>query len=388
MLKVLKILGGVLIILLLGGGLYINSQRAEIIKKALTTAEETASKTLGVPVKIGSVDLNDINIFDRDKNSDITIHDIEIFDKKDELIARVDTAAVNFKLFALKDDPVAALDEIKLDGATFNLKQRDDESWNVNDIKVESEGESTFGAKVSVTRGTVNADFGGKKISVEEIAAEADCADMNAIAAKLNAKTLGAQVNATGTIGAVQQIINAAVDEIFFDKLLPYLPADKIPEGVEIIGGSAENFSLHLLRRDDTLTYLGSTKVKDATVKVETTDVEDINGTVTFNEREIILDASATANGQYASANGTVRFDTDETFFDIYAESDHFTPAAIINDIGIEGAANVRAHLVGTATNPQVDADIYSSWLGYDNLSAQNISTKLRYVGEMIYLND
>ena len=388
MLKVLKILGGVLIILVLGGGLYINSQRAEIIKKALTTAEETASNKLGVPVKIGSVDLNDINIFDRDKNSDITIHDIEIFDKKDELIARVDTAAVNFKLFALKDDPVAALDEIKLDGATFNLKQRDDESWNVNDIKVESEGESTFGAKVSVTRGTVNATFGGKNISVEEIAAEADCADMNAIAAKLNAKTLGAQVNASGTLGAAQQIINADVDEIFFDKLLPYLPADKIPEGVEILGGSAENFSVHLLRRDDTLTYLGSTKVKGATVKVETTDVEDINGTVTFNEREIILDASATANGQHASASGTIRLDTDETFFDIYAEADNFTPAAIINDIGIEGAANIQAHLVGTATNPQVDADIYSSWLGYENLSAQNISTKLRYVGEMIYLND
>ena len=192
MLKVLKILGGMLIVLVLGGGLYINSQRAEIIKKALTTAEETASKALGVPVKIGSVDLNDINIFDRDKNSDITIHDVEIFDKKDELIARVDTAAVNFKLFALRDDPVAALDEIKLDGATVNLKQRDDESWNVDDIKVESEGESTFDAKVSVTRGTVNAEFGGKNISVEEITAEADCADMNAIAAKLNAKTLGA----------------------------------------------------------------------------------------------------------------------------------------------------------------------------------------------------
>ena len=39
-------------------------------------------------------------------------------------------------------------------------------------------------------------------------------------------------------------------------------------------------------------------------------------------------------------------------------------------------------------TNPQVDADIYSSWLGYDNLSAQNISTKLRYAGEMLYFND
>ena len=176
--KVLKILGGALTILALGGGLYINSQRTAIIEKALTTAEETASKTLGVPVKIGGVEFNDINLLDRDKLSDITVRDVEIFDKKDELIARVENADVSFKLFALTDDPVAALDEIKLDGATLNLKQRDDESWNVNDIKLESEGESTFGAKISLTRGTINADFAGKKISLEEISAEADCADM------------------------------------------------------------------------------------------------------------------------------------------------------------------------------------------------------------------
>ena len=388
MLKFLKILGGVFCVLVLGGGLYINSQRAAIIEKALTMAEETATKTLGVPVKIGSVEFNDINFFDRDKESDITIHDVEIFDKRDELIARVDTTQISFKLFALSDDPVAALDEIKLDGATVNLKQRDDESWNVNDVKLESEGETTFGAKIFLTRGTFNAAFDGKNFSAEEISAEADCANMNAIPAKVNAKTLGANVTASGTVSAAQQVINAEVDAINFEKILPYLPADKIPDGVEILGGAAEKFSVHVLRRDDTLTYLGSTKINGTSVKVEQTNVETINGNVTFNEREIILDASAQANGQYAAASGTVRLDTDETFFDIHAETDSFTPSAIISDIGIDGAASVRAHLVGTATNPQVDAEIYSDYLAYENFSAQNISTKLRYVGEMIYLTD
>lgn len=395
MFKILKILGGVfgvLILLVIGGVLYLNSHRAELIEKALTTAEETASKSLGVPVKIGSVDVNQfwnqLDIFNLDRKNDLTIHDIELFDKQNDLIARVDTAAINFKLLALRDDPVAALDEIKLDGVTFNLKQRNENLWNVDDIKVESEGESTFDAKIFLTRGTFNADFDGKNISITEISAEADCADMNAVAAKLNAKTLGSQVNATGTLGSDKQIINASADKIFFDKILPYIPADKIPDSVEILGGIAEDFSLHFLRSDNTSTYLGSTKVKGASVKVESTDVEDINGTVTFNEREIILNASATANGQSASASGTVRLDTDQTFFDIYAESDSFTPSAIIRDIGIAGSAAIQAHLVGTASNPQVDANIYSSWLGYDNLSAQNISTKLRYVGDMIYLSD
>lgn len=403
MLAVLKILVGALSVIVLGGGLYINSQRTAIIEKALYSAEETASNALGVPVKIGSVDVSNMDFFNLNDNSDVVVRDVEIFDKRNELLARVDEAKINFKVLALRNlfslhylsdlvslrnDFIATLDKIKLNGATLNLKQRDDDMWNFNDIKTTSEGDSTFGAKIFLERGIVNASFDGKNISVEDIIAEADCADLNAIVATLNAKTLGANVKASGTVGSEKQIINAEVDKIFFDKVLPYLPADKIPEGVEILSGAAHDTTIHLLRRDDTLTYTGSTKVSGASVKIEQTNVEDINGNITFNERQIILDASATANGQHAAASGTIRLDTDETFFDVHAESDNFTPTAILSDIGIDGSASIRAHLVGTAKNPQVDAEIFSDRLGYDNLSAQNISTKLRYVGEMIYLSD
>lgn len=388
MFAILKILGSALMIIALGGGFYINSQRTAIIEKALATAEETASEVLGVPVKIGDVDISDIDIFNLDRNSDVIIHNVDVFDKKKELIAHVEEAKVNFKLFAMRDDPVAALDKIKLNGVTLNLKKRDNNTWNVSDIKLDSEGESTFDADIFLERGTLNATFDGKSITLEDIVAEADCADMNAVATKLSAKTLGAQVKASGTLGAAQQVVTTEVDAIFFDKILPYLPADTIPESVKILGGKAESFKLYVLRSDKALSYLGSTDVKGASVKVEETNIENINGHVTFNEREIILDATATANGQQAAAGGTIRLDTDETFFDIHAESDSFTPSAIIKDIGIDGAASIQAHLVGTAKNPQVDADIYSDWLGYENLSARNISTKVHYVGEMIYLND
>ena len=388
MLKILKILGGVLSVLVIGGGLYINSQRTTIINNALATAEETASKSLGVPVKIGDVDLSEVNFLSPNDSSDLIVRNVEIFDKQDALMAHVDEAKINFKLLAMTDDPVAAIDAIKVNGATLNLTQRDDNSWNVNDIKVESKGESTFGAKVSLEGGTVNANFDGKKISVEEISGSADCADMKAIVADVKAKTLGANVKLSGTVGSAQQIVNAEVDQIFFDKVLPYIPADKIPEAVKILGGSAKNTTLHILRRDDVLTYLGSTKVDDASVKIEQTDVKEINGNITFNEREIFLDASAVANGQHAAASGSIRLDTDEPFFDIHANTDSFAPSAIISDIGIDGAAAAKVHLVGTAKNPQVDAEIFSDYLAYGNVAAQNISTKLHFFGDMITLSE
>ena len=388
MLKLFKILGGALTVLAVGGGLYINSQRATIIEHAMTRAEEIATQKLGVPVKIGGVEVGEVRFLKSNEDSDITIRDVEIFDKRDELIARADEAKIKFKLLTLTDDPVAALDEIHVNGATVNITQRDESSWNVDDISVESEGESTFGAKIFLHDGTLNAAFDGKNISVEEISAAADCADMNAIAAEATAKTLGSSVKVSGTLGKDSQFINAAVDEIFFAKVLPFLPPDKIPDGVEILGGKARDASIHLLRRGEALTFTGTSQIADASVHVEQTDVTDINGLVTFSEREIIFDATAAANAQHAAASGTVRLDTDEVFFDVHATADDFAPAAILTDIGIEGAGSVRAHLVGTATNPQVDAEIFSDRLGYGELSAANISTRLRFVGDMIYLFD
>ncbi len=375
-------------VLVLGGGLYINSQRAEIIRSVLTTAEETASKTLNVPVKIGGVEVGELNIFDAVKNSDLTVRDIDIFDKNEELIAHVNSATVDFKFLMLKDDPVAAIDEIKINGAILNATQREDKSWNFDDINIESEGESTFDAKISADDVKVNATYDGKLLAVEDINVTADCADMNAIVTTVAAKTLGSNVKATGVLGSAQQIVNAQVDEIFLDKVKGYLPEKTLPEGVEILSGTAKDTTLHILRRDDKLTYMGNTEVNSASVKVEETDIEEINGTVTFSEKEVVLNASATANGQRAAASGTIRLDTDETFFDVHAQSDSFAPAAVIPDIGIDGAAKVDAHLVGTVNNPQVEAKIYSDYLAYQDIAAQNVSTNLRYVGDMLYLSE
>ena len=465
MFAILKIIGGVLSILALSGGLFINSQRTEILDWAVSKA----SKNLNVPIKVGGADLDKINILGRDKDSDITLYDIEIgldtpvkigsvnlvknlwdldkssditvkdieifdknsklvgkvntadinlkllalrddplsalddikitgieiFDKNSALIAKVDKADINFKTLTLSDNPLAILDEIKVDGALVNVKKRDDDSWNFDDLTElqskgdkEEETELSFDFKVSLERGTLNADFDGKNISVEEISAAVDCVDMTAVIDKLNAKTLGAQVKASGTLNKNQQVVNAEVDSIFFDKVLPFLPEDILPEDLTILGGAAENTSLHLLRKGDVLSYLGSTKVNGAAIKFDDIDVDNISGDVSFNEREIILNATAIANAQPVAANGKIYLDTDETYFDIYATSNSLAPSAFVSDLGIDGAANIRAHIIGTANNPKLDADIYSDWIAYENLSAQDVSTKLNYVDGMLHLND
>lgn len=384
---ILKVIGGLLSAAAIGGGAYINSQKDTLLQKAVTTIAEQVSEKIGTQVKIGKIKVSELNLAEM-KNSGLIVNDVEIFDKNSELIAKVDEADIKFKLLALADDELGAIDEIDIKGAQLDLKKRDDETWNFSDIKPSGEGESNFGAKINLSDGKINAEFDGKKISVEEISAEADCADLDAIETKASAKVLGSQLEMTGTLGAKKQIVHASLDSADVQKILPYLPEGTLPENVEIKTGTVKNPKIHVTRDGNILNYLGSAELSGGAVKVEDTEIENIDGSATFNKDEIFFNASGQAAGQAANASGVVRLDTDELFFDVRADAKNFSPSAIIENLGIDGAADVVAHMTGTAKNPQVEAKIFSPAMTYENLSAKNISTKLRYNGETIFLTD
>lgn len=172
--KIFKVVGGILSAGAIFGGLYINSRQDALLEKAVAIVEEKASDYLGTQIKIGGVEAKKFNLFDLQK-SEIIIRDIELFDKNSEHIARVDEAKVKLKILSLYDDGAGAVDEINVKGAKVNVKKRAGGTWNFDDVKIESTGESNFGALITVEESSVDADFGGKNISVEEIAATAGC---------------------------------------------------------------------------------------------------------------------------------------------------------------------------------------------------------------------
>ena len=131
--KFVKIAGGILGSVAIFGGLYINSQREAIIKDAVNMIEEQASKTVGTEIKIGRIDINELN-WSEFKGSSITVRDIEILDKKGDAIATADRADIDFKLLTLYDDAAGAVDEINISGAQVNLKKRNNNHY-YNNIK-------------------------------------------------------------------------------------------------------------------------------------------------------------------------------------------------------------------------------------------------------------
>ena len=135
--KIFKVVGGILGASAIFGGLYINSQQDALLQKVIPIIEEKASETVGTKIKIGKIEVEKFNL-SKLKLSEIILRDVEIFDKNSEHIAKADEAKIKLKLLTLSDDGAGAVDEINITGADVNLKKREDDTWNFNDIKISS----------------------------------------------------------------------------------------------------------------------------------------------------------------------------------------------------------------------------------------------------------
>lgn len=381
-----KIFAAAVCIIAIGAGFFLYSKRNALMQDALNFAAEFASKNLGTTVTVGSANLDNISLTSF-KTSELVLRDIKIFDKNSEPIAAVDEARLTFKLLALYYEGAAAIDTVTVNGARANIVKRADKSWNFNDIKPKSSGGSNFDAFVKVTDANVHAEFDGKSVDVENISATADCSDLDAIKTKIYATTLGANLDANAVLGLNRQIVNARVDFVDLLKILPFVPADIIPDGVELLAGNVSGVTLNVLRTD-TLSFSGSANFSDAAVNVLDTEVSNLTGTATFTDAQIFFNASAAANGQFADFNGNVRTDTDVPFFDIRANSGSFKPSAILATFPIESLFAFDAHLVGTFDDPTVYAKISSNAIIFENISASNFSANLKYQRNAVFLSD
>ena len=200
-------------------------------------------------------------------------------------------------------------------------------------------------------------------------------------------QTLGSNINLSGSITDNKQIANINVDTIDIAKVLPFIPNDILPAGVELLGGVVNDAKVNLLKRYDNLSFSGSASLQDGSVLLEQTQIDDINGSATFTDAEVFVNASAQSNGQHANINGSIKLNTDEPYLDLKATSDSFDPSAVMY-LPAEGVAAFTAHLTGTPSNPIVEADIQSPYVAYENITATDVATHLKYQDNAVYLSN
>lgn len=372
------VLMGVLMLVL--GGIWYYIQTSAFMDKVESTAATAASEALGVPVSVGSIKVNSLH--------DLEIHDLAIYDKQAECIAQADTARVDFRLLSAYRDPAHAVQSVTLSHVKASLVQREDGTWNVEDIETKSSGEGSFFGMVKVEDGETTVKAQGREITAQAIEGSLDFADYPVLKLSAKANCLDSSVEVSGTYRKERQIFNAELSGLDVMNVLPLLPDGTIPDGIEILGGTMTKAKVAGQYMGSQLSFSGQAEYEGGSVKVKETQVDDIHGFISFTDAEALLSADAEAAGQQAHVNGKVRYDTDAPYLDLHVASDSFDPSKVLKDIPYEGAAAVKAHVTGTPSDPVADGTVRIASGTAAGIPFANARAHVRYEGGRVSLQD
>ena len=218
------VLMGVLMLVL--GGIWYYIQTSAFMDKVESTAATAASEALGVPVSVGSIKVNSLH--------DLEIHDLAIYDKQAECIAQADTARVELRLLSAYRDPAHAVQSVTLSHVKASLVQREDGTWNVEDIETKSSGEGSFFGTVKVEDGEATVTAQGREVTASAIEGSLDFSDYPVLKLSAKANCLDSSVEVSGTYRKERQIFNAEFSGLDVMNVLPLLPDGTLPDGIEV----------------------------------------------------------------------------------------------------------------------------------------------------------
>ena len=316
-------------------------------------AAEKGSELLGTRVEVGEVCV--------DSPWTVTVRDVALYDKRDELLARADSATVRISLFGMiAKKPAEAVEDVLVRRPEAWIVKRGDGSWNFRDLMEEESEPSGF-------RGVVRSEFGaaalamdGKSLRVSDVNGSVDFADAEAMGVALKARSDAAAVSLSGKVGEENASLEIEGADIDLAPYLPWLPKDLLPESVTIRGGLVKSLAATVEKQGEDLSCRGTAEFAKGEVRVLDTEIRDIEGTAEFTERNVKLAATAEAEGQRAEVRGSVGLSGEEPTLSLIARSESFDPGEVMKDIPYHGAVAFTARVTGTPSSPAVDGEFFA----------------------------
>ena len=379
--KYLGMAAAVLGILMLGmAGLWYYMQTATFMEAAGSTAASVASDALGVRVDVGDIEVKSLHTLE--------IHNLAVYDKQAEVIARAEKAQVTCRLLSVLSAPADAVREIKVSGVEAFIEQRADGSWNYEDLMSETGSSQQFHGLVKVENARLTGRMQGAELTLTDMDGSLDFADYPVMKVRAAAKNQGAEIEVSGTIDDVRQIINLQVRNADIMNYIGLLPQGTLPEAAEIKNGRVSQGTLHVFRDGSRLSFSGTADFADGAVRILDTEITDIQGHASFTDADLLLSAEAEANGQMAKAHGRIRLDTGSPYMDLAVSAKDFDPGKILQNIPYQGAADFEAKVTGTFESPAVEGTVKAGSGSSFSVPFQNLSAKVRYQDDHLFVQD
>ena len=348
--KPLMIAAGAFVVLLflLYAVLWFVAGTSAIVSRVGQLVSEEGSSLLGSRIEVKGVRVESLY--------SLTMNGIEIYDKKDELVMKAESADVRLNpLRAFADKPAGAVREVVLRHPEAYLKLRADGTWNYEDFIEEESEPSGFSGIVRGEDGTLDVAAKGQTLRLQSLRGSADFADEKAIRAEAEGKAEHGSFAAKGTVGDAAAHFSVEAESARLEDYVGWLPEGLLPSSVEVRGGLLEHLSAEGEKHGETVSCRGKARLSEGRVRVLDTEVTAIAGTADFTEGGVTLDAVAEAEGQKASAHGFIDFSGKEPELSLVAQSDAFDPGAVLKESPFHGAVAFTASVTGTPAFPIVD---------------------------------
>lgn len=343
---------------------------------------ELASESLETNVHIGQIAAENIR--------SVGVKDVVIYDKSGNEIATTDYVNVEFSLFSmLADNPLDGINQINVSGVKANIVQREDGTFNFEDLISDEPSENNYYGKIHVDDAEANIHINNKNILLEKLSADLDFAAYPAIRLVGEGVNQGAEVDVTGNIGGKEKTtLTVKAKDIDVENYLHYIPEGTIPDIVTDIKGHIPSVEATFIKIGQDVYYTGKMELTDGEAVVLDKRVENIRGLFMLDERKAMVFLGASCEGQQASVHGNVLLNTGIPVLDMAVEAHNFDPRKILDKGEYEGGVNVIAHITGPADNPVVDGEVSVPHGVAEGYSFTDLSAKVHYADNKVYAKD
>ena len=342
-----------------------------------------AEEILKTKINIDSLEIVSLN--------SAVIDDVEIYDKENELLAKADKVVFKVNLWeVVTQSPLSGLSEIHIDTPDVNIIQREDKTWNFEDlIDKESTEPIDFKGDVKIINGQSTIKIEGKQITIDKIDLGANCEDLSAIKVNGSLQHNNAPVDFSGTIGEVSKTnVDVHAENLDVLNYIPFIPEEYLAD-INIKKGIVKKANVTISGTpEETYNLDGSINFVDGQCEILGQNIEDIDGIILLNKQDVQVFVRAMSKEQKVMVHGNILNYMSDPDLHLIVETKSFRPELFFEGIPFSGEVSLVGAVYGTLDNLQIGAQVNADEANVYGYPVEKLNIQARYINNQIFIDD
>lgn len=340
---------------------------------------QEVSDVLRSEIKVGTVKINSL--------TSIAADDIVVYDKQGKVFAKAEEMEVSFNLLGIMhgSPTLELVRTITLKQPVVHIEQRENKKWNYSDFLTEEKTSNAFKGKVKLENAVAEVKAEGKTVNIEEINGTLDFVSQPAISLKLAAKHKDGKIDASGTIGSSHQALSIEAENFALEDYSQFMPENM---EVKVKKGKLKELKATILANHDDYKFSGETIVLGVAVDVEGTTIDQIDGLVLFNEKELRVYSRGKVAQQPVVLIGSTSLDVIEPVVNFEVKSKGFDVSKVIDTFPLQGQIAFQAHVGGKISKPAINATFSVADGQLNQYAVHDVKGKVDYIDNLVIVEE